>query len=132
MGAKSTVTIIRRDAIRRIEECLPDLDNAGIANVLEAVTDSSGWCENYRVVDDDCDVAKTELLKTYVYSFGDALAKVREHYPSARAEGSTFDWSFLVGGDVVAEMATHRASKNGMWELVIFNNPKKDQWCDND
>jgi hypothetical protein len=104
---------------------LPDLDNAGIANVLEAVTDSSGGCENYRVVDDNCDVAKAELLKTYMCNFEDALAKVREYYPSARAEGSTFDWSFLVGGDVVAEMTTHRSERpDAWWELVIFNNPK--------
>lgn len=59
-----------------------------------------------------------------VTSVDEALAIVRQKHPNARAEGSTFDWSFWVGDAVVAEMRTNRRSKEHSWNLVIF--PQKE------
>lgn len=70
--------------------------------------------------------------KMKVHSLEEALVEVRRRYPFARAEGSTFDWSFFVGDAIVAEMKTNRRSKRSVWELVIFDEPKKEAWCDSE
>lgn len=61
-----------------------------------------------------------------VTSLEEAIIEVRKLHPSARAEGSTFDWTFLVGDDIVAEMKTNRRSRKHEWKLVFFDPPKPD------
>ncbi len=56
-----------------------------------------------------------------VFSLEEAVLKVREKYPSATAEGSTFDWSFWVSGKVVANMVTNRRSKKHEWMLTFVS-----------
>jgi hypothetical protein len=59
-----------------------------------------------------------------VYSLEEAVSKVRERYPTATAEGSTFDWCFFVGDLIVAEMKTNRRSREASWKLDIYPIPK--------
>ena len=59
-----------------------------------------------------------------VFSLEEAVSLVRKSYPEAVPEGSTYDWSFWVGEEVVAEMKTNRRSKEYSWKLVIFETPR--------
>lgn len=65
-----------------------------------------------------------------VTNIDEALRLVRERYPTAFREGSTFDWSFWVGDTyrqrkVVAVAIMNRRAKLNKWELTIFDTPRE-------
>ncbi len=60
-----------------------------------------------------------------ITNIDEALKIVREKYPSAYREGSTFDWSFWVDNKLVATAIMNRRAKINKWELTIFDTPRE-------
>ena len=58
------------------------------------------------------------------YSIDKALEIVRKKYPTATREGSTFDWSFWLDGELVATAIMYRRMKRDCWELIVFEKPR--------
>lgn len=59
-----------------------------------------------------------------VSSIDEALKLVRDVYPTATKEGSTFDYSFWVAGKLVALAIANRRVKRNEWKLTIYAKPK--------